>query len=73
MIPAGELDRAAAAGVVSFGRPNARPVRCSVDGCRRLLGTGQAKRIYVDATARGYVCGACQWAALDTNRKGLHP
>ncbi len=70
MIPAGELDRAAAAGKVAFGRANARPVRCSVQGCRRLLGTGQAKRIYVDATGRGFACGACQWAVLDTIRRG---
>jgi hypothetical protein len=70
MITAEELDRAAAAGVVAFGRGNARPVRCSVQTCRRLMGVNQAKRIYVDATGRGFACGACQWTVLDTIRQG---
>jgi hypothetical protein len=70
MIPAGELDAAARAGKVECTRPNARPVRCSADGCRRLVGVGQARRVWVDGHARGFLCGACQWTVLETIRQG---
>lgn len=70
MIAAGELDTAARAGKVATTRPNARPVRCAAQGCRRLMGPGQARRVFVDGHARGFLCGACQWAVLETVRRG---
>ncbi len=70
MIAAGELDVAARAGKVEFTRPNVRPVRCAVEPCRRLMGPGQARRVWVDGHGRGFACGACQWTVLETVRQG---
>ena len=70
MIPAAELDTAARAGQVEFTRANARPVRCSSEPCRRLCAAGAARRIFLDGHPRGFVCAPCQWACLDTVRRG---
>jgi hypothetical protein len=70
MITVAELDRAAAAGKVELTRGNARPVRCATQGDRRLIPEGQGRRVWIDGHARGFLCGACQWAVLTTVRKG---
>lgn len=56
-----ELDRAIAAGKAELTRANARPVRCAIKGCRRLCGTGQARRLWIDGHKRGFACQSCQW------------
>lgn len=54
-----EYDRAARAGVVQVtGRANARPVRCVIEGCRKLLAVGVGRRLWIDGHRRGFV-GPC--------------
>lgn len=65
-----ELDRAVANGKAELTRTNSRTVRCNIDGCRRLCGAGQARRLWIDGHKRGFVCESCQW---DTSlRKEIH-
>jgi uncharacterized small protein (DUF1192 family) len=61
MISVTELDQAIAAGKAELSRPNARPVRCAIDRCRRLCGVGQARQVWIDGHRRGFACQSCQW------------
>lgn len=51
-----ELDRALAAGRLELTRPNARAIRCTRASCSRIIGEGQARRLYLDGVQRGYLC-----------------
>lgn len=61
MVTVLELDRAIAAGTAELTRGNERVVRCTVERCGRLCGIGQARRLWIDGHAHGFVCQSCQW------------
>lgn len=65
-----ELDRALLAGKVEVTRANARPVRCARAGCRRIAGAGQARRLWIDGHARGFLCVSDCWNLGDSNARG---
>jgi hypothetical protein len=56
MITRAELDRAVRAGQVELGRPNARPVRCSVEFCRNFCAVGEAAQVWIGDIPRGFLC-----------------
>jgi hypothetical protein len=59
MVSAAELDTAIAARRVELTRRNARPVRCTLETCRRLCKVGEAARLWIDGHKRGFLCLRC--------------
>ena len=64
-VGAEEMDRAVQAGRVQItGRANSRVVRCIVSSCRKLLAVGEGRRLYIDATRRGFIGPECRDRAV---------
>ena len=77
MLTVTEFDRALVAGRVELGRWNARPVRCAIEGCRRLCLPGAARFVKIDGVRRGYGCRIClegmvpwSWVQLRSQSSG---
>lgn len=57
VLSAVELDTAFAAGKAQLTRLNVRSVRCA--HCRRKCHPGNARRLWIDAHKRGFLCLDC--------------